>query len=197
MCIATTKSGLDLDLIRPEAEHIELEDIAHGLAQKCRFNGQTRVFYSVAEHSVRVAAFLLRRYNNPALAIDGLMHDAQEAYFPDVHTDLKQYMSGYKLLEERMLQAIFEKFSLPYPINKLYKEADRILLATEGRDLMGWDLAHPKHAHLAKPLENVIEPWTMQEAKAAFLDTYYQLQDMRLASGIIPSLILKNQLCLK
>lgn len=31
----------------PRIDDVHIEDIAHGLAFQCRFNGQTRAFYSV------------------------------------------------------------------------------------------------------------------------------------------------------
>ncbi len=36
-------------------DKVHLEDIAHGLAFQCRFNGQTSEFYSIAQHSMIVA----------------------------------------------------------------------------------------------------------------------------------------------
>lgn len=41
--------------LEPRIDDIEIEDIAHGLAYQCRFNGQTNAFYSVAQHSLIVA----------------------------------------------------------------------------------------------------------------------------------------------
>ena len=50
----------------PSIADVAIEDIAHGLAFQCRFNGQTQHFYSVAQHSLMVAALV------PRLAEDAL-----------------------------------------------------------------------------------------------------------------------------
>src|SRR5574343_449470 len=59
----------------PRIDVIDIEDIAHGLAYQCRFNGQTRAFYSVAQHSLMVMALV-----PPAERFAALLHDAAEAY---------------------------------------------------------------------------------------------------------------------
>ena len=45
-------------LTNPHIDDVAIEDIAHGLAYQCRFNGQTRAFYSVAQHSLMVMSLV-------------------------------------------------------------------------------------------------------------------------------------------
>ena len=53
-------SGRRLDLLSPQPEDIEIEDIAHGLARVARWNGQTigEHAFSVAQHSLIVTDIL-------------------------------------------------------------------------------------------------------------------------------------------
>ena len=63
----------------PRPEDITIEDIARGLSHLCRFSGQIKTFYSVAEHAVRVSYAC-----DPEDALEGLHHDDSEAYCVDV-----------------------------------------------------------------------------------------------------------------
>ena len=78
----------------PRPEQICIEDIAHGLSMLCRFAGQCRFFFSVAEHSIAVAHLL------PAnLKLFGLLHDASEAYLADLPRPVKAGLPEYRAIE--------------------------------------------------------------------------------------------------
>lgn len=79
-----TFTGKQFWPLTPKAEDVCIEDIAHALAFKCRFGGHCKTFYSVAEHSCRVAEIL-----RPEHQLIGLLHDAAEAYLPDVAAPIK------------------------------------------------------------------------------------------------------------
>jgi 5'-deoxynucleotidase YfbR-like HD superfamily hydrolase len=60
----------------------------------CRFAGQCRFFFCVAEHSIAVARLL------PAnLKLFGLLHDASEAYLADLPRPVKAGLPEYKAIE--------------------------------------------------------------------------------------------------
>jgi hypothetical protein len=140
-----TFSGLYLDVADPDPFDIRLEDIAHGLANACRYAGQTRIFYSVAEHATLVAA-RLRSLGAPLrLQLAGLHHDDPEAYLGDITRPLKTLVPRYRQLEHRMWEAIREGLSLgDCPIDHpQVKEADHWALAAEAYYLLpskgaGW-----------------------------------------------------------
>lgn len=62
-----TASGRHIDLLAPCPDEIMIEDIALGLSRECRFSGQTREFYSVAQHSVLVSLIVPEEFALPAL----------------------------------------------------------------------------------------------------------------------------------
>src|SRR3990167_7144636 len=105
-----TYTGKRFNLLDPDIDSIDIEDIAHALSMQCRYTGHTLVFYSVAEHSVHVS-----RITDSSDSLWGLLHDASEAYLGDVASPLKHsgLMQGYIALEERVQAAICQKFGLP------------------------------------------------------------------------------------
>lgn len=170
-----TVSGRYVDVLRPRPEDIELTDIAHHLSQLCRFGGACRRFYSVAEHSLRVADIL-----PPALRLAGLLHDASEAYVADLVSPLKRALPSYRYVEDLVHAAVRERFGLVLSEEEkqAITRADIVLLATERRDLMPQDKTEwPVLAGVA-PLPERISPMTPEAARAGFLaafDNYAQL----------------------
>ena len=71
-----------------EPGQICVEDIAHALANKCRYTGHVPRFDSVAEHSVKGAEVFVR-LGRRDLALAFLFHDAAEAYLPDIASPIK------------------------------------------------------------------------------------------------------------
>lgn len=70
--------------LEPRPEDVDIVDIAHALANLCRYGGHSKVFYSVAHHSVLVSQIV-----PPADALWGLMHDSAEAYVIDLIRPIK------------------------------------------------------------------------------------------------------------
>jgi len=126
-----TASGRQFDPIDPQPDMIDLVDIATGLSNECRFAGQCKFFYSVAQHSVLVS------HNVPTEhAWEALLHDAAEAYIKDIPAPIKRLLPDYRALEHKIEAAIRARFGLPEIQSVSIKQADLVLLATERRDLM-------------------------------------------------------------
>lgn len=139
-CVGTF-SGKLVNLITPGRETIDIEDIAHALAQLCRFGGHTRFFYSVAEHCCH--AHDLCRVNGPEAALAALLHDAHEAYLGDWTRPL-QCALPHRVAEElrRIRQSVDISIRQAFDSDVHWwgrndcHEADRLLLAAEARKLM-------------------------------------------------------------
>jgi len=172
----TTYTGKKFHFLDPQPQEIDIEDIAHHLSLNCRFIGACREFYSVAEHSIRVAEIVPNEYKLLAL-----LHDASEAYLPDLPRPEKAEIPKFKLIENVILQAIWDKY---VPSNwvldlKIIKEADNILLATEARDLMSnmddWaDLPQP----LQESILNRFTPFASREAENLFLSRFNKYKEV-------------------
>jgi len=154
--------------LAPRREDIDIRDIAHSLSMQCRFNGHCRVFYSVAEHSVRVSHAVPEKH-----ALWGLLHDAAEAYLTDLPKPVKDQMPSFIELEDELLGFLLNYFGLSMPMPPEVKLADVQLLMTEARDLMApppesWGID-------TQPLPEKIVPMSSTEAETAFLERFAEL----------------------
>jgi len=134
-----TYSGIKFYPLDPRPEDICLSDISHALSNICRFNGHTKVFYSLAAHCFNVYRWLWDRGHSVRVCLLGLLHDAAEAYICDIPRPLKQYLPGYKQIEERIMQAVYERFGIDPPApeeEEIIKQADDYILSLEANMLM-------------------------------------------------------------
>lgn len=162
-----TFSGERFYPFSPAPEEVKTKDIAHALANICRFNGHTRGFYSVAAHSVHVS-----RLVPPEFALEALLHDAAEAYVGDMVRPLKRGLPAFEEVEGRVRSAIAARYRIPRELSACVREADDVALATEARDLFDisrWELR-------AAPDESVrLGPTTPLASRDAFLGRYAEL----------------------
>lgn len=170
-------SGRYVDPLELRPDEISIDDIAHALSHQCRFSGHTRVFYSVAEHSCRVAAAAMGARVSPDTALWALLHDAPEAFLVDLPSPLKQDSvvgDAFRAAEGRVMAAVIEAFGLLPFEPPAVKMLDLRLLATERRDLMpaGGDWSLLRHV---EPLPDRIEPMSSLDARAEFLSLYDEL----------------------
>ncbi|OGT57376.1 MAG: hypothetical protein A3E01_07045 [Gammaproteobacteria bacterium RIFCSPHIGHO2_12_FULL_63_22] len=107
----------------------DIEDIAHALGMTCRFNGHVRHFYSVAEHSVIVA--LLMQELALGDPMEGLLHDAHEAYVGDIVAPWKDVINDWRVFEQRLEEELRDYFRLPASKTAGCRQADRLALHIE------------------------------------------------------------------
>lgn len=155
-----TRSGQRVHLDAPDPASIRLGDIAHALGALCRYCGHTPRHYSVAEHSLLVAALL-----PPPLRLHGLLHDAAEAFFGDVIAPVKR-LAGYELhaLEKRLMLAVYDALELPVHYRErgwilprrsveAVRDADRTAASAECAQLgIPWPGAPPIPAGFEQPI---------------------------------------------
>lgn len=192
-----TFTGRRMWPLDPRPADICIEDIAHALSLTCRFTGHCREFYSVAQHSVLVSLYVKEHGGDAALQLAALLHDASEAYLPDVARPVKQrfaitiagakcvyceqqVVNSFSAAERRLMTAICSTFGVPLwnAEAKLVKQADIALLLAERRDLM------PPEAHCWAtalgaqdvPLwADTILPWATAHAESRFLAEFKRL----------------------
>lgn len=166
-----TYTGAKFYFLNPDQKDIHVEDIAHALANNCRYTGHCSEFYSVAEHSVIVSLLV-----DPANALAGLFHDGSEAYLTDVASPVKPFLANYRDMEHTIMVAIAKKFGFDYPLNENVEDADKVQLKTEAKYLMqsqgkDWAQHYPTKIEHGK-IPRCLSP---QQAKALFLQRYHEL----------------------
>lgn len=122
-----TANGLYADLLNLQPEQVHVDDIATSLSHICRFNGHLPSFYSVAEHSVRVAWWLRDNGQSPDIVLTGLLHDAAEAYVGDLMRPLKripEMEAVFKPIEERVMEVIHTVLGGNFPHPEVIHQAD-------------------------------------------------------------------------
>jgi len=142
-CFVRLTSGQDVDLLNPDPDTILIQDIASHLSRIQRYNGilakcsDQPMGLSVGIHSLMVAKLL-----PGSLKLQGLLHDATEAYMGDLVGPLKDIIPEFKEIENNLMLAIMQKFDLGFPLHPLVKEMDKRCLAAEMEHCLGWvDLA--------------------------------------------------------
>jgi len=170
-----TFTGILFDFENPDYRTINLVDISHALSLLCRFAGHCKIFYSVAEHAVRVSYIC-----EPEHAMWGLHHDDSESMCVDVPRPLKHMlgMEAYRAHEKRVQAEIVKALNLEPPIEpEEVKWADMRLLVTEQRDLL--HNSHPDF-EAVPPLENTIKPWSSNTAYRRYQLRHAELSGWKL-----------------
>lgn len=171
-----TSTGKKFWPLAPHSEDVDVRDIARGLAMTCRYGGQVKRYYSVAEHCV-----LVSRHVAPELALKALFHDCAEAYVGDMIRPLKHQaeMKAFRDAEAKIEAAVFEALGLvmtPEEHVAIKAIDDRILI-----DEICALSARPDY-YLSTPLLKdkqalgvSIGGWSPADAERAFMLRYCEL----------------------
>jgi hypothetical protein len=175
-----TVSGRWVNPFDPDPAQLDAGDIARALANQCRFGGHSRVFYSVAQHSVIVSRLVEERGGDVEDVFAALMHDAAEAYLGDMPHPLKHRSplgAAFKEAEHHLEQAIRDRFGIRPGVPEI-KQADRALLATERRAFSA-ETWHWPELDGVEPLDLELTAWSPDKAAGEFATRYAELEARR------------------
>jgi 5'-deoxynucleotidase YfbR-like HD superfamily hydrolase len=171
--------------LRPTIGDLAIEDIAHALAMKVRFTGHVSTFYSVAEHSVHCSQRVPRED-----ALWALLHDAAEAYLPDVARPIKRQLwvqareeelIEFREAEDNILRVVARRFGLAWPMPTSVKTVDLRMLATERDLLMAAGSEAWGDLYGVERFAELLTPgaigWEWQTAKSQFLARFAELYE--------------------
>ena len=154
-CFITTIHGHQFHLDNPV---FHIEDICWALAHNCRFNGHCYDFYSVAEHSILVAQFMDEWGTGDPL--EGLLHDATEAYLSDMPAPFKQKFKELGKKDKEMDKIMRKQFGLPPEKTLECKRADIVSMFSEAYHLTPY-----KGKEYA-------DPWNMRPRALEFVESH-------------------------
>ncbi|KKN17534.1 hypothetical protein LCGC14_0964920 [marine sediment metagenome] len=158
----------------PKPEDVCIEDIAHALSLTCRYGGHCKRFYSVAEHSIHVAAGVWAAGGDYLERLRALLHDAGEAYLCDVPRPVKPCLPGFAAVEARIEAVIAETFNIGTLVKSpLIKEIDTRILVDEVGVLMGKRVNW--HRKFGPPVGVAIPAWAPEDAEGTFLREFHWL----------------------
>lgn len=188
-------------MYRDDPNEISLEAIATATSRLCRFTGHLLdgvELYSVAEHSVLVSHILEKMGASADVQMQGLLHDASEAYLADIAAPFKGLLGEYYTVEERVMKRIKDRFLLPDKFDYRVKLADWYALFVEARqivcpresELQTWQ-GYEEHGVKSMDFDTRVQCWLPSLAKAQFLMRYAVLSDKMLD---VPEVISAGQI---
>lgn len=157
------------------AGSVNVNDIAHALSFECRYGGHSERRLNVAQHSLIVAALS----KDP---LEGLLHDAHEAYIKDVPKPLKMVLPDYNRLEDHVAAVVREHFEVAPKVSKETKFADLLTMFWEAYWIVkgraeGW-----------RGRDKYLQPWmeasplkilSDEHSEALFKTTYHVLSQRK------------------
>ena len=167
----TTFTGRQFWPLDPRPEEVCIEDIAHALANICRFGGHCKRFYSVAQHSILVADLVAQV--EPQFRLAALLHDAPEAYIGDMVRPLKRFSDMGELftkIEHVVALAIWLRYNLPVIPAKVLQWADDLVLKYEHAQLINDGRMWAVDTVEGPAVE--VCPWSPSYAEVAFLGRF-------------------------
>lgn len=181
MSFVRTYTGRDVSLDSPQAQTIDIRDIACGLSRINRFSGATRLPLNVADHSINVVRWLGMLKAPPITQMLGLLHDAHEAYMGDITTPVRRQVKAcvsidvFRQIADQLDQVIRSAFGLAELTDARHLAAvdlaDQAVFAAEWRDLM--DGPSPS---LFTPAPFAIKPRSPDKAEQDFLRFFERLR---------------------
>lgn len=179
----TTYTGRKVNPLDLKVEDICIDDIAHHSALINRFCGSTKKPVTLAQHDVYVSRLL----DGTGWEMEGLFHDAPEAYLGDVTKWVKRMpeMKAYREADLRAWRIICEALGIRVAgdpdVNSIVRRADDLMVRFEAMhqqrnpEHLFAVPTHPRPTQFEIDEVGAWKPWTWQAAERGFWDRYRQL----------------------
>lgn len=153
-----TRDGIEMNLWDLDPEIVTVEHIANALARINRYAGHWVYPISVARHCLTLVGVLKSQGFDEEVQLQGLLHDAPEAYTMDIPSPLKDELmivlppvkrhkhamfpamrntTPYRTFEDDLSKRIFEQLGVPWPLNPAVIAADHAAYEDESDTIRG------------------------------------------------------------
>lgn len=146
-----TTAGVKMDLWNLDPKIVTIEHIANALARINRYAGHWVYPISVARHCLVLADGLKSQGFGVGVQLQGLLHDAPEAYTLDIPSPLKDLLTiklpreefrksvkiSYRAFEDDLTERIFKQLGVMWPLNHAVIVADHAAYGKEATAIRG------------------------------------------------------------
>ena len=152
-----TYSGVLIEHANIKSDDIRIIDIAHHLTNINRFGGSLpfEKYYSVAEHSILLAQYVLETSDNTDAAKYALLHDASEAYLGDVVSGLKKHLHDYRCKEHNLMLQICTKYNVNRDYADYIDDLDKRIVLDEALALLPYHYNYFRNGLRPLGIENL------------------------------------------
>ena len=166
----STLSGVRIDLRNIKASDMILSDIAIGLANQPRYNGQTRFPFSIGQHTVALWDYADLKRMNAAVKRELLLHDMPEFITGDIVTGVKRMLQpAYSYIDENVDATIRQAFKLDHPTTATHdamRRLDWLIYVSEALILQGRTVTGtPVDPEMSRRVHAVLDKTPAQIAK--------------------------------
>lgn len=177
--------GLRYDHTKPgELPHTTIAMVSDCLSKLCRYYGQCRKFYSVAQHSVLVSRLVdctkLPHSTKNRLAVSALLHDMAEVYVGDISAPQKN-TDLYRIIrdqERAFLSVMADQLRVPMCLieSAEVSVADKMACCIEIAKLFprGEEYVFERFG-VVPDFSHWTEPLPPEEARELFIDRYEEM----------------------
>ena len=167
----TNSLGKEINVFDLKPEDLCMEDVITALPHICRYGGRCKIHYSVAQHCVELAIYLLEEMNRPDLARMAIMHDACEAYLGDINYPLKIEIPEFMQLEEDVTNLFYKVYDIDMSVKEEFFEYDRNISVNEMKALGLYETNKTRKTvqHLIELPNLKIVPMNIKESRMLFV----------------------------
>lgn len=174
-----TYSGGCFHVLEPRVEEVKLIDIAHALSQNVRYTGHVSKPWSVALHCLKVSSILADEGASFTVQLQGLLHDAPEAYLVDLPRPLKDNeWPNYRDIDHRIQGCIALAFDVPFPFADHVKAVDDAMISREVANFFKPGSFMWRRYKITEKRHDLLV-WAPEEAERLYIERFEELSELR------------------